>query len=106
MLGIIRPTAECIGSITRTRHVGILATEGTIRSESYDLEIGKIFPDIRVSGVACPLWAAIVEANRPTLRVPTILCRSASTQLLLKDREIDTIILGCTHYPFNSSTAY
>ena len=56
VLGIIRPTAENIGAITHTRHVGILATEGTIRSQSYVLEIGKLFPDIKVSGVACPLW--------------------------------------------------
>ena len=63
VLGIIRPTAENIGSLTRSRHVGILATEGTVRSRSYSLEIGKLFPDITVSGVACPLWAAIVEAN-------------------------------------------
>ena len=58
VLGVIRPTAEIIGNLTRSRHVGILATEGTIRSESYNLEIQKLFPDIQVSGVACPLWAA------------------------------------------------
>ena len=63
VLGIIRPTAETIGSLTATRHVGILATEGTIKSDSYRLEIQKLFPDIQVQGMACPLWAAIVEAN-------------------------------------------
>ncbi|MDE5947526.1 MAG: aspartate/glutamate racemase family protein, partial [Prevotella sp.] len=63
VLGIIRPTAEIIGSLTTTRHVGILATEGTIRSESYTLEIQKLFPDIRVSGVACPFWVPLVEYN-------------------------------------------
>ena len=63
VLGIIRPTAEVIGTLTKSRHVGILATEGTIKSESYKMEIGKLWPDIQVSGVACPLWAAIVEAN-------------------------------------------
>ena len=60
VLGIIRPTAEVIGTLTKSRHVGILATEGTIKSESYKMEIGKLWPDIQVSGVACPLWAAIV----------------------------------------------
>ena len=60
VLGIIRPTAEIIGSITRSRHVGILATEGTIRSESYNLEITKLYPDIHVSGVACPFWVPLV----------------------------------------------
>ena len=59
VLGIIRPTAEVIGELTKSRHVGILATEGTIKSESYKMEIGKLWPDIEVSGVPCPLWAAI-----------------------------------------------
>ena len=63
VLGIIRPTAEVIGNITKSNHVGLLATEGTIKSQSYDLEIAKLWPEVKVSGVACPLWAAIVEAN-------------------------------------------
>ena len=87
VLGIIRPTAECIGGITRTRHVGILATEGTIRSESYDLEIGKLFPDITVSGVACPLWAAIVEANEADSPGADYFVKKRITQLMLKDSE-------------------
>ena len=108
VLGIIRPTAECIGSITRSRHVGILATEGTIKSESYDLEIQKQFPDIKVSGVACPLWAAIVEANEADSPGADYFVNKRITQLMLKDPEIDTIILGCTHYPllFNSILKY
>ena len=63
VLGVIRPTVEVIGNITKTRHVGLVATEGTVRSESYTLEIKKFYPDIKVSGQACPLWAAIVEAG-------------------------------------------
>ena len=63
VLGVIRPTVECIGNITRSRHVGVLATGGTIKSESYPLEIHKLFPDIKVSGEACPLWVALVENN-------------------------------------------
>ena len=63
VLGIIRPTAEVIGTITKSNHVGLLATEGTIKSQSYNMEISKLWPEIQVSGVACPLWAAIVEAN-------------------------------------------
>ena len=58
VLGVIRPTAEIVGNLTRSRHVGILATEGTIRSHSYALEIKKLSPDISVTGVACPLWSA------------------------------------------------
>ena len=68
VLGIIRPTAEVIGSITHNGHVGIFATEGTIRSESYTLEIHKLFPDIKVSGVACPFWVPLVEYNASSRR--------------------------------------
>ena len=63
VLGVIRPTVECIGNIPRSRHVGVLATSGTIKSESYPLEIRKLFPDIKVSGEACPLWVSLVENN-------------------------------------------
>ena len=63
VLGVIRPTVEVIGDLTKSRHVGILATEGTINSRSYEVEIAKLHPDIKVSGQACPLWAAIVEAD-------------------------------------------
>ena len=63
VLGIIRPTAEVIGQLTKSRHVGVLATEGTIKSESYNLEIQKLYPDIVVSGVACPFWVPLVEYN-------------------------------------------
>lgn len=99
VLGIIRPTAESIGYITRTRHVGILATEGTIKSESYKLEIQKLFPDISVSGVACPLWAAIVEANEADSAGADYFVKKRIDQLLQGDPAIDSIVLGCTHYP-------
>lgn len=99
VLGIIRPTAEIIGNITRSRHVGILATEGTIKSESYALEIGKLFPDVVVSGVACPLWAAIVEANEADSLGADYFVKKRIDQLMRKDPLIDTIVLGCTHYP-------
>ena len=99
VLGIIRPTAECIGDLTESRHVGILATEGTILSRSYDLEINKLFPDIKVTGVACPLWAAIVEANETDSPGADYFVQKRINQMMLKDPEIDTIILGCTHYP-------
>ena len=99
VLGIIRPTAEVIGNLTRSRHVGILATEGTIRSESYNLEIQKLFPDIQVSGVACPLWAAIVEANEADSPGADYFVKKRIDQLMRLDPQIDAIILGCTHYP-------
>lgn len=99
VLGIIRPTAESIGQLTHSRHVGILATEGTIRSNSYDMEIGKLFPDIKVTGQPCPLWAAIVEANEADSPGADYFVKKRIDQLMRRDPLIDTIILGCTHYP-------
>lgn len=99
VLGIIRPTAEVIGSLTKTRHVGILATEGTIKSESYDMEIHKLFPDIKVSGVACPFWVPLVEYNEADSPGADYFVKKRLDQLMMKDADIDAIILGCTHYP-------
>lgn len=99
VLGIIRPTAEVIGSLTKTRHVGILATEGTIKSESYNLEINKLFPDIKVSGVACPFWVPLVEYNEADSPGADYFVKKRIDQLMMKDADIDAIILGCTHYP-------
>lgn len=99
VLGVIRPTVEVIGSLTKTRHVGIVATEGTVRSESYQLEIEKFYPDIKVTGQPCPLWAAIVEAGEAESDGAAFFVKKRIDQLLAKDPEIDAIILGCTHYP-------
>lgn len=99
VLGIIRPTAEIIGSLTTTRHVGILATEGTIRSESYTLEIQKLFPDISVSGVACPFWVPLVEYNECDSPGADYFVKKRIDQLMALDSRIDAVILGCTHYP-------
>ncbi len=99
VLGIIRPTAEIIGSLTTTRHVGILATEGTIKSESYTLEIQKLFPDIRVSGVACPFWVPLVEYNECDSPGADYFVKKRIDQLMSLDGSIDAVILGCTHYP-------
>lgn len=99
VLGVIRPTAECIGSLTQTRHVGILATAGTIKSESYVLEIQKLFPDIVVSGEACPMWVPLVENNEYHSPGADYFVQKHIHQLLEKDPLIDTLVLGCTHYP-------
>ena len=99
VLGVIRPTAECIGSMTQTRHVGILATAGTIKSESYPLEVHKLFEDIKVSGEACPMWVPLVENNEATGEGADFFIRKYIDNLLAKDRQIDTLVLGCTHYP-------
>ncbi len=99
VLGIIRPTAEVIGQLTTSRHVGILATEGTIGSKSYNMEIQKLHPDITVTGVACPLWAAIVEANEADSPGADYFVGKYIDRLLRRDKAIDAIVLGCTHYP-------
>lgn len=99
VLGVIRPTVEVIGELTKSRHVGVVATEGTVRSKSYSMEIGKFHPDIKVTGQACPLWAAIVEAGEADTEGAEYFVRKRITQLLAQDPEIDAIILGCTHYP-------
>jgi glutamate racemase len=99
VLGVIRPTAEVIGELTKSRHVGILATEGTIKSESYNLEIQKLHPDIKVSGVACPFWVPLVEYNEADSPGADYFVKKRIDQIMAKDPEIDAIILGCTHYP-------
>ena len=99
VLGVIRPTAEVIGSLTHNRHVGIFATEGTIKSESYNLEIHKLFPDIQVTGVACPFWVPLVEYNEADSPGADYFVKKRIDQMLRLDPQIDTIILGCTHYP-------
>ena len=99
VLGVIRPTAEVIGSLTKSRHVGVLATEGTIKSESYNLEIRKLHPDLQVSGVACPFWVPLVEYNEADSPGADYFVKKRIDQLMRLDPQIDTIILGCTHYP-------
>ena len=99
VLGVIRPTAEVIGSLTKSRHVGVLATEGTIKSESYNLEIQKLHPDITVSGVACPFWVPLVEYNEADSPGADYFVKKRIDQIMKLDPQIDAIILGCTHYP-------
>lgn len=99
VLGVIRPTVERIGEITRSGHVGILATAGTIKSESYPMEIHKLFPNIKVSGEACPMWVPLVENNEAQSIGADYFIQKYIENLLQKDQDIDTIVLGCTHYP-------
>lgn len=99
VLGVIHPTVENISSITQTRHVGVLATSGTIKSESYPLEVHKLYKDIIVSGEACPMWVPLVENNEANDEGADFFVHKYINELLDKDRQIDTIILGCTHYP-------
>ncbi len=99
VLGIIRPTVENVGDLTVSRHVGVLATEGTIKSLSYPLEIRKLFPDIEVSGEACPMWVPLVETGEHKSDGADYFVKRHIDNLFSRDPEIDTLILGCTHYP-------
>ncbi len=99
VLGVIRPTAEVIGTLTRNGHVGLLATEGTVKSESYSMEIAKLWPNIKVTGQACPFWVPLIEYNEADSPGADYFVKKRIDQLMDKDPQIDTIILGCTHYP-------
>ncbi|MDE6162517.1 MAG: glutamate racemase [Bacteroides sp.] len=99
VLGVIRPTVECIGEISKNQHIGVLATAGTIKSQSYPLEIHKLFPEIQVSGTACPMWVSLVENNESQDEGADYFIKKYIDQLLSKDPQIDTVILGCTHFP-------
>lgn len=99
VLGVIRPTAESVGRLTNTRHVGVMATPGTIKSHTYELEIAKLYPDIRVTGEACPMWVPLVENYEYDSPGADYFVQKSIGRLMDKDPQIDCIILGCTHYP-------
>jgi glutamate racemase len=100
VLGVIRPSVEKIPSVTRTGHVGVLGTVGTVISESYPLELAKICGEsIIVTQEACPMWVPLVENNEISNPGTEYFVEKNITNLFRKDNNIDTIILGCTHYP-------
>jgi len=99
VLGVIRPTVEMVGGISQSRHVGIMATLGTIRSATYDLEIAKLHPDIQVTGEACPMWVPLVENEEYDGPGADYFVKKNIDNLISRDPQIDSVILGCTHYP-------
>ncbi len=99
VLGIIRPTVEALGDITRSGHIGIVATPGTIRSHTYELEIAKSYPHMQVTTEACPMWVPLVENHEFDSPGADYFVQKRITNLMHHDPEIDTILLGCTHYP-------
>lgn len=99
VLGVIRPTAEAIGGITASRHVGVLATPGTVNSHSYAMELEKLFPDITVTEKACPMWVPLVEAGESDMPGADYFVEKYLNELMEADPLIDSMILGCTHYP-------
>lgn len=99
VLGVIRPTAEQIGLASKSGHIGVMGTEGTIQSKSYQIEISKLHPHITVIGEACPMWVPLVENREYDKPGADYFIKQHVDNLLTKDPQIDTIILGCTHYP-------
>jgi len=99
VLGVIRPTVEAVGSMTKTKHIGLLATLGTVQSNSYPLEIEKLHEGIGVTSEACPMWVPLIENNEHVSEGADYFIRKNVAHLLASDPQIDTVMLGCTHYP-------
>jgi glutamate racemase len=99
VLGVIRPTVEVVPSITRNGHIGILATPATVSSESYVLELEKIAENLTITQQACPLWVPLIEAGEHNNPGADYFVDLYLREILAKDPKIDTLILGCTHYP-------
>ena len=100
VLGVIRPTAEIVGKLTKTGHIGLLATPGTVSSHSYELELQKLYPQVKVTALACPMWVPLVENFEFDRPGADYFVESKVDELLSGDPQIDLIILGCTHFPF------
>lgn len=103
VLGVIRPTVERVEQLTYSGHIGLVATRATVSSQSYDLELAKLAPEVKITSHACPLWVPMIESGQ--LDSPQLYeqVKSDLGELLEADPEIDTIILGCTHYPLITS---
>jgi glutamate racemase len=99
VLGIIRPTVEVLDSITKSKHIGVLGTAGTIQSETYDIEVQKLFPHITTVGEACPMWVPLVENREADHSGADYFVKKHVEEILRRDSQIDTLVLGCTHYP-------
>lgn len=99
VLGVIRPTAEVLGNYSTTKHIGILATNGTVQSQSYPIEIEKFYPSIQVYQQACPMWVPLIENNEQHTEGANYFIKKDVQNLLQQNATIDTILLACTHYP-------
>ncbi len=102
VLGVIRPTAEVIGQFSKTGSVGVLATAGTVQSESYEIEINKFYPAIKVVQQACPMWVPLIENNEHESEGADYFVKEYVNELMQQSGSIDTVLLGCTHYPLLS----
>ena len=99
VLGVIRPTAETVGTLTKSGAVGLVGTPGTVSSHSYDIELAKLHPTLRFYSHACPMWVPLVENLEAEGEGADYFVKRDISALLNQDADIDTLILGCTHYP-------
>ncbi len=99
VLGVIRPTVDILADVTHSGSVGLLATPGTVASRSYDMEIAKLYPDMRFNSLAAPMWVSLVENLEADSDGADFFVRRDIERLLSMDSQMDTVILGCTHYP-------
>ncbi len=99
VLGVIRPTVEAVGTLTQTHHIGVMGTVGTIRSQSYTMEVDKLYGNMHVIGEPCPMWVPLVENNEYNSPGADYFIKRHIDNLLAQDKDIDCVILGCTHYP-------
>lgn len=99
VLGVVIPTVEALGSISRNGNIGLLGTPGTVSSGTYDIEIAKFFPQFRTVSVACPMWVPLVENKEFDSPGADYFVKKYVDELFTQEPEIDTVILGCTHYP-------
>ncbi|MCM1355719.1 MAG: glutamate racemase [Staphylococcus sp.] len=99
VLGVIIPTVEALGSITKNGNIGVLGTPGTISSGTYDIEIAKFFPQFRTVSVDCPMWVPLVENKEYDSPGADYFVEKYVEELFAQEPDTDTIILGCTHYP-------
>lgn len=104
VLGVIRPTSEVIGNLSRSGHVGVMGTTGTVLSGSYLMEIQKFFPGLTVTQEACPMWAPLVENNECDSPGTDYFVKKHTDHLMHQDPSIDSVLLACTHYPLLIST--
>lgn len=99
VLGVIRPTVEALGELSSTGNIGVMGTNGTVQSHSYEMEVAKLNPDFKVYSQACPMWVPLVENHEAESKGADYFVRKYVDGLLKKGPEIDTIVLACTHYP-------
>ena len=99
VLGVIRPTVEAVAEMSKSGHVGVFATSGTIVSQSYPIELHKLNPELKVVGQACPMWVPLIESGEFDGGGADFFVKKYIDQMMSEDKEIDTVILGCTHYP-------